>query len=63
MWVNVAVSISVIPVLVCSLPTVTRSAVILEDVKPNSVSKPVVTGNKCAPAFPREGDGFDDSQS
>ena len=38
-----------------------------EDVNPNPVSKPVVTGNalpcdgdKCAPAFLRKGDRFDD---
>ena len=38
-----------------------------EDIKPNSVSKPVVTGNalpydgdKCASAFLRKGDRFDD---
>ena len=34
MWVRVAVPISVIPVLVCSLPIVTSSVVIPEDVKP-----------------------------
>ena len=52
---------------VCSLPSVASSAVIREDVKPNSVSKLVVTGNvlpcggdKCALPFLREGNGFDD---
>ena len=62
-----ALSISVILVLVCSLPNVTPSAVILGYVKPKSVSKLVVTGNvlhsggaKCPLAFIREGDGFDD---
>ena len=64
---RVALSISLILVFVCSLPFVTPSAVIPEHVKPNSVSKLVATGNemhsggdKCAPAFIREGDGFDD---
>ena len=60
-------AITVILVLVCSLPFVTLSAVITEFVKPNSVSNLFATGNvlhsdgdKCAFAFRREGDGFDD---
>ena len=64
---NVAVSISLISVLVCSLPTVTPSAGTPKDIKANAVSKPVVTGtalpydgDKCAPAFLCKSDKFDD---
>ena len=67
MWVRVALSITVILVIVCSLPIVTPLAVIPGYVRPNSVSKLVETGNvlhpggdKCVPVFMREGDGFDD---
>ena len=62
MWVSVALSISVILVLLCSLPMATPSAVIPDHVKPNSMSKLVATGNVLhsggCPSI-REGDGFD----
>ena len=61
MWAMVALLLSVVVMLVCSKPNVTPSAVFPKIVKPDSVSKPVVTSNtlacgrdKCAPDFRRE---------
>ena len=59
MWVRVALSISMILVLVCSLPIVTPSAVIFEYVKPLQLETCCILAVTSVPALTREGDGFD----